>query len=116
MSGIKKKSVARPLTRKEVEELVTRPEIIDIQQNEHGQWILFTTKFQDEVTLRYLRGESPTRIFRSHRLGPETIGRKRIERCVYRWCNHPSRARVERWRREDSPCLNPSASREDEER
>lgn len=114
MSGIKK-SVARPLTRKETEELVKRPEIIDIVQNKHGQWILFTTEFQDEVTLRYLRGESETKIFRSHGLGPETIGRKRIERCVYRWCNHPSRSRVERWRREDSPCLNLSSRGESEE-
>ena len=55
---------------------------------------------EDEVTLRCLQGEKPVSVFRSHNLGPEILGYKRIERCVYRWVNHPSKRRAERLSRE----------------
>ena len=36
-------------------------------------------------TIRYLAGESPTKIFREAGLPPELVGYKRIERSVARW-------------------------------
>lgn len=31
---------------------------------------------------------------------PEVLGYKRIERCIYRWVNHPSKTRIRRWQAE----------------
>ncbi|MBT1182325.1 hypothetical protein JS531_10285 [Bifidobacterium sp. CP2] len=47
--------------------------------------IRYEPAFRDECMRRYLRGESPVTIFREAGLGPEVIGRKRIERCFARW-------------------------------
>lgn len=47
--------------------------------------IMYTEEFKRELMTRYVRGESPTGVFREAGLGPERIGRKRIERCVAHW-------------------------------
>lgn len=93
-------SPAKLLTADEALALGRRPEVVNVLKNKHGWWVIFITQFQDEVTLRYLQGERPSEIFRSHNLGPEVLGYKRIERCVYRWVNHPSKSRVKRWQAE----------------
>lgn len=89
-------SPSKQLTTNEALALAKRPEVEDVRRNRHGWWIIFTTEFQDEVALRYLQGEKPVSIFRSHNLGPEFLGYKRIERCVYRWASHPSNRRMKR--------------------
>lgn len=79
------------LTPEEAASLSNHPEIKRIRQGKDGDWrITFTTDFRNEVIRRYKQGESQSKIFRSHGLGPETIGRKRIERFIYRYCNHPT--------------------------
>ncbi|WP_346973266.1 hypothetical protein [Bifidobacterium adolescentis] len=93
-------SPAKLLTADEALALGRRPEVVNVLKNKHGWWVIFTTQFQDEVTLRYLQGERPSEIFRSHNLGPEVLGYKRIERCIYRWVNHPSKTRIRRWQAE----------------
>lgn len=47
--------------------------------------ITYSDTFRHVCTIRYLTGESPTKIFREAGLPPELIGYKRIERCVARW-------------------------------
>lgn len=47
--------------------------------------ISYASWFRAEAVNRYRNGEGPTKIFRSRGLGPETIGYKRIERCMDRW-------------------------------
>lgn len=93
-------SPSKLLTSEEALSLAKHPEVSNVLRNKHGWWVIFTTQFQDEVTLRYLQGERPTKIFRSHNLGPEILGYKRIERCIYRWVNHPSKTRIRRWQAE----------------
>lgn len=93
-------SPAKLLTADEALALGRRPEVVNVLKNKHGWWVIFTTQFQDEVTLRYLQGERPSEIFRSHNLRPEVLGYKRIERCIYRWVNHPSKTRIRRWQAE----------------
>ena len=47
--------------------------------------ITYSNAFKQVCVIRYLAGESPTKIFREAGLTPELIGYKRIERSVARW-------------------------------
>lgn len=47
--------------------------------------ITYSDTFRQVCTIRYLAGESPTKIFREAGLPPELVGYKRIERSVARW-------------------------------
>lgn len=47
--------------------------------------ITYSNAFKQVRVIRYLAGESPTKIFREAGLPPELIGYKRIERSVARW-------------------------------
>ncbi len=47
--------------------------------------ITYSNAFKQVCVIRYLVGESPTKIFREAGLPPELIGYKRIERSVARW-------------------------------
>lgn len=47
--------------------------------------ITYSDSFKQICTIRYLAGESPTKIFREAGLSPSIIGYKRIERSVARW-------------------------------
>lgn len=47
--------------------------------------ITYSNAFKQVCVIRYLAGESPTKIFREAGLPPELIGYKRIERNVARW-------------------------------
>ena len=47
--------------------------------------ITYSDTFKQMCTIRYLSGESPTKIFREAGLPPDLVGRRRIERCVARW-------------------------------
>ena len=47
--------------------------------------ITYPNAFKQVCVIRYLAGESPTKIFREAGLPPELIGYKRIERSVARW-------------------------------
>lgn len=47
--------------------------------------ITYSNVFKQVCVIRYLAGESPTKIFREAGLPPELIGYKRIERSVARW-------------------------------
>lgn len=47
--------------------------------------ITYSNAFKKVCVIRYLAGESPTKIFREAGLPPELIGYKRIERSVARW-------------------------------
>lgn len=47
--------------------------------------ITYSNAFKQVCVIRYLAGESPTKIFREAGLPPELIGSKRIERSVARW-------------------------------
>lgn len=47
--------------------------------------ITYSNAFRQVCVIRYLAGESPTKIFREAGLPPELIGYKRIERSVARW-------------------------------
>lgn len=50
-----------------------------------GERIYYTPQFQEEFRRRRAAGEKIVDIFRSHGIGPEVIGRKRIERAASRW-------------------------------
>lgn len=54
-----------------------------------GKRIFYADEFRDECLRRLEAGELPSRIFRDAGIGPELIGRKRIERCVARWRSGP---------------------------
>lgn len=47
--------------------------------------ITYSNAFKQVCVIRYLAGESPTKIFREAGLPPELIGYKRIERSAARW-------------------------------
>ncbi len=47
--------------------------------------ITYSDIFRQVCTIRYLAGESPTKIFREAGLPPDLVGYKRIERSVARW-------------------------------
>lgn len=47
--------------------------------------ITYSNAFKQVCVIRYLAGESPTKIFREAGLPPELIGYKHIERSVARW-------------------------------
>ncbi|MBT1167247.1 hypothetical protein [Bifidobacterium simiarum] len=73
---------AKTLTEKEIAMLAELPEIDSIGDDGRIMWAPW---FRDEVVRRIDHGEHPTEIFRSHGIGPEAIGAKRIERCAQRW-------------------------------
>ncbi|OSH02064.1 hypothetical protein LMG11579_0110 [Bifidobacterium adolescentis] len=47
--------------------------------------ITYSDTFKQVCTIRYLAGESPTKIFREAGLPPDLVGYRRIERSVARW-------------------------------
>lgn len=57
------------------------PAVANVTRNR----ITYSDTFKRICTLRYLAGESPTKIFREAGLCPSIIGYKRIERSVARW-------------------------------
>ena len=65
----------------EVRQLRALPAVANVTRNR----ITYSDTFRHVCTIRYLTGESPTKIFREAGLPPELIGYKRIERCVARW-------------------------------
>lgn len=69
------------ITEENAEKIRNNPAVLDYD----GIRITYTRDFREEVMQRYYDGESPVKIFREHGLGPETIGEKRIERCIARW-------------------------------
>ena len=50
-----------------------------------GTVILWNADFREEFLRRHAAGEAPSDIFRDAGVGPEVIGRKRLERCSERW-------------------------------
>lgn len=58
--------------------------------------IYYSEDFKREIVRGHRAGISPTALFRSAGLGPESIGYKRIERCVARWTHSVSVADVPR--------------------
>lgn len=56
-----------------------------------GTTIRWNPCFRDEYLRRHALGEGPSRIFRSAGVGPEVIGRKRMERCCERWREYARR-------------------------
>ena len=67
------------------------PAVERVSVTERGARIIYAPWFIDECIRRYKAGEGPVAIFRSHGLGPDIIGRKRIERCIARWRDRKGR-------------------------
>ena len=65
----------------EIQLLRGLPAVANVTRNR----ITYADSFKQVCTIRYLTGESPTKIFREAGLPPDLIGYKRIERCVDRW-------------------------------
>ena len=65
----------------EIQLLRGLPAVANVTRNR----ITYSDAFKQVCTIRYLAGESPTKIFREAGLPPELIGYKRIERSVARW-------------------------------
>lgn len=65
----------------EIQLLRGLPAVANVTRNR----ITYSDAFKQVCTIRYLAGESPTKIFREAGLPPELIGYKRIERSVVRW-------------------------------
>lgn len=65
----------------EIQLLRGLPAVANVTRNR----ITYADSFKQMCTIRYLTGESPTKIFREAGLPPDLIGYKRIERCVDRW-------------------------------
>ena len=65
----------------EIQLLRGLPAVANVTRNR----ITYADSFKQVCTIRYLTGESPTKIFREAGLPPELIGYKRIERSVARW-------------------------------
>ena len=57
--------------------------------------IRWNAKFRNEFLRRHAAGESPSAIFRDAGVGPEVIGRKRLERCSERWRAYERERRME---------------------
>ena len=62
----------------EIQLLRGLPAVANVTRNR----ITYADSFKQVCTIRYLTGESPTKIFREAGLPPDLIGYKRIERCV----------------------------------
>lgn len=65
----------------EIQLLRELPAVANVTRNR----ITYSDAFKQVCTIRYLAGESPTKIFREAGLPPELVGYKRIERSVARW-------------------------------
>lgn len=65
----------------EIQLLRGLPAVANVTRNR----ITYADSFKQVCTIRYLTGESSTKIFREAGLPPDLIGYKRIERCVDRW-------------------------------
>ena len=65
----------------EIQLLRGLPAVANVTRNR----ITYSDAFKQLCTIRYLAGESPTKIFREAGLPPELVGYKRIERSVARW-------------------------------
>ena len=65
----------------EIQLLRELPAVANVTRNR----ITYSDAFKQVCTIRYLAGESPTKIFREAGLPPELVGYKRIERCLARW-------------------------------
>ena len=70
----------------EIQLLRGLPAVANVTRNR----ITYSDAFKQVCTIRYLAGESPTKIFREAGLPPELVGYKRIERSVARWKELPS--------------------------
>ena len=69
----------------EIQLLRELPAVANVTRNR----ITYSDAFKQVCTIRYLAGESPTKIFREAGLPPELVGYKRIERCIARWKENP---------------------------
>lgn len=65
----------------EIQLLRGLPAVANVTRNR----ITYSDAFKQVYTIRYLAGESPTKIFREAGLPPDLVGCKRIERSVARW-------------------------------
>lgn len=65
----------------EIQLLRGLPAVANVTQDR----ITYSDTFKQVCTIRYLAGESPTKIFREAGLPPDLVGYKRIERSVARW-------------------------------
>ena len=65
----------------ELQMLRDQPAVANVSKDR----ITYSNAFKQVCVIRYLAGESPTKIFREAGLPPELIGYKRIERSVARW-------------------------------
>lgn len=65
----------------EMQRLRSLPAVANVTRDR----ITYSDTFKQMCTIRYLAGESPTKIFREAGLSPDLVGRRRIERCVARW-------------------------------
>ena len=65
----------------EIQLLRRLPAVANVTRNR----ITYSDAFKQVCTIRYLAGESPTKIFREAGLPPDLVGYKRIERSVARW-------------------------------
>ena len=65
----------------EIQLLRGLPAVANVTRNR----ITYSDAFKQLCTIRYLAGESPTKIFREAGLPPDLVGYKRIERSVARW-------------------------------
>lgn len=65
----------------EIQMLRGLPAVANVTRNR----ITYSDAFKQVCTIRYLAGESPTKIFREAGLPPDLVGCKRIERSVARW-------------------------------
>ena len=68
-------------SRDELQMLRDLPAVANVSKDR----ITYSNAFKQVCVIRYLAGESPTKIFREAGLPPELIGYKRIERSVARW-------------------------------
>jgi len=73
----------------EIQLLRGLPAVANVTRNR----ITYADSFKQVCTIRYLTGESPTKIFREAGLPPDLIGYKRIERCIARWKKQEERDR-----------------------
>ena len=65
----------------EIQLLRGLPAVANVTQDR----ITYSDTFKQVCTIRYLAGESPTKIFREAGLPPDLVGYKRIEGSVARW-------------------------------
>ena len=74
-------SGSRSFTPEQVRYLGSLPAVSTVGPNR----IRYERGFAAACLKRYMQGAAPTELFRKAGLEPELIGRKRIERCFFRW-------------------------------